>query len=443
TEIGMPADDVRWQEMFQRTLAHAARHGVEVQTWMAGGHWPIRGHALAGVPGFWQGRTVPPLAFGFLQQAAGLARATLLDDAPGSAQAGKPVTVTVQARGALQAPLTLNVAADQGARLDKASLTLPAGANPTATYTVTPVADRVTTLTYSGAASVPVPPPRQLWTLQDPVAQADKRPAEAGRALLARWNASQWVMADGWTDFMQGAPARDGQPVRAVADSGFGSSLASTLEMLVGINTDSPAFGTLAVPVMRTVDGRRCSDHAGDDVAGFWCRKATPEPGKQPNPRERVPYNLQDEHFAIAVIAMPGASHTGVVFQASKAEDGQLSEIALVEGRPQARFVDARDQQVTLASPRAIESRRPAVLTLASAQGAQVLRVDGEVVATARATFAPSTFTQMLIAWGFVRFFPRGGFRGQVFAVASVMGRPSDAELAVMERYLRSLATAG
>jgi hypothetical protein len=211
----------------------------------------------------------------------------------------------------------------------------------------------------------------------------------------------------------------------------------------VGINTDSNTFGTLAVPVLRTVDGRRCSDHGGDDVAGFWCRKATPEPGKQPNPRERVPYNLQDEHFAMAVISMPGASHTGVVFQASKAEDGQLSEIALVEGRPQARFVDAKDQQVTLASPRALEPRRPVVLTLSSAQGRQVLRVDGELVATGSATFAPSTFTQLLIAWGFVRYWPRGGFRGNVFAVAAGKGRPSDAELAVMERYLRSFAAAG
>jgi endoglucanase len=442
TEVGLPPDDERWQQMFQRTVAHAVRNNIEVQTWMGGAHWPIRGHALAAQAGWWQGRTLAPLAIGQQQQAAGLSRAAVFDEAPGRAEAGKPVTVTVQARGALQAPLTLAVVADNGARVDKASLTLPAGANPSASYTVTPAADRVTTLTYSGPSEVSLPPPRRLFTLQDPVAQAGRQLGDAGRALLARWNASQWLMADGATDFMLGAPAKDGQPVRAVADSGFGSSLANPMEMLVGINTDSAAFGTLAVPVMRTVGGRRCSDHSGEDVAGFWCRKSTPEPGVQPNPRARVPYDLQDEHFAIAVIAVPGGSHTGVVFQASKAEDGQLSEIALVEGRPQARFADSRDQQVTLASPRAIEQRRPVVLTLASVRGEQVLRVDGEVVAKGGATFAPSVFTQLLIAWGFTRYWPRSGFRGQVFAVAAGKGRPSEAELAVMERYLRSLAGA-
>ncbi|MBA2965464.1 cellulase family glycosylhydrolase [Ramlibacter sp. MAH-25] len=440
TEVGLPPDDVRWQEMFQRTVAYAVRHGVEVQTWMAGDHWPIRGHPLGQAPGWWQGRTVPAPALGVVQQAAGLARAVLVDEAPGAATPGQPVTVTVQARGALQAPLTLTLTPDEGVRLDRTSITLPAGANPSASYTARPAADRVGTVRYSGPAEPAVPPPRAFYALQDPLALADRRLADAGRALLARWSACQWLLADAWTDYLQGAPARDGQPVRAVADSGFGSSLANTMEMLVALNTDSATFGTLALPVLRTVDGRRCSDHGGEDVAGFWCRKATPEPGVQPNPRARVPYDLQDEHFAIAVIATPGAAHTGVVFQASRAEDGQLSEIALVEGRPQARFVDARGQQVTLASPRAIEPGRPVVLTLASAQGAQVLRVDGEPVARAGATFAPSVFTQLLIAWGFVRYFPRAGFRGQVFAVAAGKGRPAEAELAVLERYLRAPA---
>ncbi|RYZ01149.1 MAG: twin-arginine translocation pathway signal protein, partial [Comamonadaceae bacterium] len=443
TETGLPPDDERWQQMFQRTVTHAARHGVEVQTWMSGGHWPIRGHALAALPGWYQGRTLPPLAFGYLQQAAGLARAALFDEAPACAPAGQPLTVTVQARGALQAPLTLSLAADHGARLDKASLTLPAGANPSASYTVVPAADRVTTVTYTGGGDVPPPPPRRVYVFQDPVKQAERNLQEAGRALLARYGASQWLMGEGATDYVQAAVPKDGQPLRAVGDSGSGASLANSMDMLVGINTDSATFGPLAVPVLRTVGGRRCSDHTGEDVAGYWCRRATPEPGVQPNPREKVPYDLQDEHFAIAVIAVPGASHTGVVFQASKAEDGQLSELALVEGRPQARFVDAKEQQVTLASPRAIEANRPVVLTLASAPGAQVLRVDGDAMALGRAGFAPSLFTQLLIAWGFTRYWPRNGFRGYVYAVVAGKGRPSEAELAVLERYLRAYAVSG
>ena len=80
------------------------------------------------------------------------------------------------------------------------------------------------------------------------------------------------------------------------------------------------------------------------------------------------------------------------------------------------------------------------MLTLASAPGAQVLRVNGQPAGRAGASFAPSVFDQLLIGWGFVDHYPRDGFRGRVFGVITGKGRPGDAELAVLERYLASLA---
>ena len=54
--------------------------------------------------------------------------------------------------------------------------------------------------------------------------------------------------------------------------------------------------------------------------------------------------------------------------------------------------------------------------------------------------FAPSTFAQMLIGWGFLGYYPREGFRGQVAGVIAGKGQPSEAELQVLERYLATLA---
>ncbi|MGZ5888826.1 MAG: cellulase family glycosylhydrolase, partial [Ramlibacter sp.] len=429
TEIGMPVDDERWQAMFQKTVTHALRNGVEVMSWMGGSHWPIRSHAINHVPGWYQNRTLEPAVAGPMKQAAGIASAALFDEGAGPAPPGQPVTVTLVARGARAAPVTLNVAASDGARLGTPAVTIPAGANGTASFTVVPPPERVTTLTYSGPPGLALPPPRKLYALADPVAaaQAPGRLADAAHALLARYGASKWDMADAFTDYLQGAPARDGDTVRAVADSGFGSSVANPMEMLHFLNTDDAQAVWQRPPVLRTVNGRKALDCSGERVFGLWCKKAAPTPQVQPNPRSRVPYDLQDDHFAIAVVAMPAAGASGTVFQASKAEDGQASELAFADGQPQARWIDARGQQVVLTAARRLEPGRVAVLTLASTQGAQLLRVDGELAGRAGATFAPSPFAQMLIGSGFLGYYPRDGFRGHILAVGAGRRRPAAA----------------
>jgi hypothetical protein len=128
------------------------------------------------------------------------------------------------------------------------------------------------------------------------------------------------------------------------------------------------------------------------------------------------------------------------VFQASKAEDPFTSELAVADGRPQAKWTDARGQQVVLTAPGRLEPGRPTVLALTSVQGAQALRVDGDVAGRSGATFAPTPFAQLLIGAGFLSYYPREGFRGHIVAAIAGHGRPSDAELAVLQRYLRSLA---
>ncbi|HEY1226918.1 MAG TPA: cellulase family glycosylhydrolase, partial [Ramlibacter sp.] len=143
TEVGMPLDDARWQEMFLRTAVAAVRSGVEIYSWMGGAHWPIRNHALNHVPGWYQDRTLVPAVAGPMLQAAGVARATLYDEGAGMAPAGQPVTVTVSARGSLAQPLALTVASDAGGNFSKTALTIPAGANGADSFTFTPPAGKV------------------------------------------------------------------------------------------------------------------------------------------------------------------------------------------------------------------------------------------------------------------------------------------------------------
>ena len=95
-------------------------------------------------------------------------------------------------------------------------------------------------------------------------------------ALIAKYSACKWELADGYTDYMQGSPSAAGQEVRAIADSGYGSSPGNAMEMLNSMNTDSPAMGRMRVPIMRVTNGFKNSDHSAPNTAGFQCKKTIP-----------------------------------------------------------------------------------------------------------------------------------------------------------------------
>ena len=446
TEIGMPIDDARWQLLFARTVNHAVESGCEVYTWMGGNHWPIRNYAINHAPGWHQNKTLEPLVSGPLKAAAGKAQAALFDDGPGYAPAGTPFAITVYVRGNLAAPLTLSVVSSGGGRLDKTRLTVPAGPNGQDTFVYTPAANEVATLSYAlvdtpnAKGATALPPPRQIYSLTDPVAHAAKNLPEAALAIIAKYAACKWDLADAHTDYVLGAPARPGEAVRAVSDSGFGSSPGNAMEMLNAINKDSPAMGTMALPVMRVTKGKKSMDCSADNTFGLWCKKSVSMPGIQPNPKNRVPYNIEDAHFVVAAVSIPGAANTGVVFQASKTEELHTSELGFDKGLPAARWIDAKGQTVQLVSPERLPPDAPAVLAITSAVGKQKLRVNSKEVASGNASFAASPCSQMLIGWGYLSYYPRAGFGGQVYAVIAGKGAPTADELNVLERYLASVA---
>jgi endoglucanase len=441
TETAMPIDDPRWAEAFRRLITHTVDNGWEAQTWMGGNHWPARNFAINHVPGWHQNKTLEPEVGGQLKAAAGLHLATLFDDGGGWSAGGAPVTITVYARGSLAAPATLTVASDGGGSFSKTTLTIPAGANGQDSFTFTPVANRVTILSYASSDPQVVgqlPPPRKVYSLADPVAHAATSLPEAAHAILARYSASKWELTDGFTDYLQGRPAGDGDTVRAVADTGFGSSVGNTMDMLNWFNQDGPNMGPLVPPTLRQSGPRKHSDHSAPGCTGFWCHKPVPT-AAQPNPRNRMLYDLQDAHFVVAAVRAPAAGRSGVLFQASRPQTPWVAELAFDGGRPQARWVDINGQSVVLNAP-AVAAGAPVVVALRSAQGAQQLRVNSAVAGTASANFAPSVFGQMLIGWGFTGEVPAPSFGGGVHTVMTGRGNPTVAEMGVLERYAASTA---
>jgi endoglucanase len=438
SETGMPIGDARWQEMFQRLVDYARSNGVEIYVWNGGSFWPVRNSSMNFVPGWHQDRTMEPEASGVLKKSANIAGATLFDDGPGYVTGGTAATITLYARGYLAAPVTVGIASNSGGSLSASSVTLPAGANSQVSFTLTPAQDRVTTLTYTAAAGISAPPPRTVYSIIDPVSYAVTNLADAARALIAKYSAAKWEAADGYTDYELGAPASAGQQVRAIADTGWGSSICNTMEMLNWMYTDLPSATNLPPPVMRMVNGRKCTDHSAPSSSGFWCRKTFRLDEMQPRAKNVVPYTMADPHFMMAAVSAPSGSN-GVVFQASRSLDTFASQLVIANGVVQATAADSGGVSVNLRG-NALTPDTPAVLTFTSAPGAQRLRVNANQVATGAATFSATQLDQMLIGWGFQNYYPVQGFGGLMYSAISGKGSPTAAELRVMEQYLAGTA---
>ena len=209
--------------------------------------------------------------------------------------------------------------------------------------------------------------------------------------------------------------------------------------MLNWMNQDAPGMGPLRPPVMRTAP-RPHADLTADGSTGFWCRKLVPG-STYPNPRNRLPYGLQDPHFAIAAIALPTAGAGGTVFQATVAGEPSHAELAVANGQAQARWADGGGATLVLQGPQ-LAAGAVSVLSLVGGQGAQLLRVNAATVASGNRSFGAAPFGDMLVGWGDPLLGAQATFRGHVYAVATGRGAPTAAELAVLERYLGGLAGA-
>lgn len=257
-ELGMPLDDPRWVTLFKGATDLAWSKGMEVYGWMAGDHWPIHGHPINYVPGFYQNKPVEPKVGGVMKNSMGLQLYTLFDSSQSYSNGAGVVTVTLFARGFVASPVTINLTRSAGTgTLSAASVQLPAGANPQVSFTYTAVANEKATITYSGPSQVP--PARDIYSYTDPVTLASTNLVNAGRTLIAKYNCAEWLAANAMTDYVganAGVAAPTGGFVRAIANSGVCDGPDNTFGMLNWHRTGTD-FGTMTPPVLAVDGGAR------------------------------------------------------------------------------------------------------------------------------------------------------------------------------------------
>lgn len=434
TETGMPIDDVRWQTMFQIAANYAVSEGIEVYSWMGGNHWPIRSYAINHVPGWHQNKTVEPLVSGPIKASLKKAQASVFDSAE-CFYSGRPLNITVYARGNLSKPVVITLSSNNGGIFSKTTLTLPAGVNTQDTFTFTPDSNRVSTITYTTDSARPMPAPRKIFSLSNPVLYSATSLTDAALAIMAKYSISKWDMNDSYTDYMFGAPSKETELVRAVADSGYGSTSRNTMEMLNWINKEGN-MGDMKIPTLKTVNGKKSSDYTAENTWGLWCKKSVKNPGTQANPDNKTLYNIEDSYFALACVSAQNSN--GLIFQASQAEANFTAELGMSNNAPTARWIDVNNQTINLVGS-VLPANTPAVVAFTCTPGNQTLRVNSQVKGSAKSYFAASQFNQMLIGWGFINYYPRGGFGGNIFAVLTGKGNPTNEELIILEKYLGSL----
>jgi endoglucanase len=434
TETGMPIDDARWQTMFQIATNYAISEGIEVYSWMGGNHWPIRSYAINHVPGWHQNKTVEPLVSGAIKSSLRKAQANIFDSAE-CFYSGKPLNITVYARGNLSKPVVITLSSNNGGTFSKTTLTLPAGVNTQDTFTFTPDSNRVSTITYKTGSARPMPAPRKIFSLSNPVLYSATSLTDAALAIMAKYNISKWDMSDSYTDYMLGSPSEESEVVRAVADSGYGSTARNTMEMLNWINKESN-MGDMKIPTLKTINGKKSSDYSAENTWGLWCKKSVKNLGIQANPDNKTLYNIEDSYFTLACVSAQNSN--GVIFQASQAEENFMAELGMSNNAPTARWVDINNQNVNLVGG-VLPANTPTVLAFTCAPGNQTLRVNSQVKSSSKSYFAASQFNQMLIGWGFINYYPRGSFGGNIFGVLTGKGNPSNDELVILEKYLASL----
>jgi hypothetical protein len=195
-------------------------------------------------------------------------------------------------------------------------------------------------------------------------------------------------------------------------------------------------MGTMVPPVMRVTSGRKRSDHSAPNTFGFWCKKTMPLEGSQANPRNKMPYNMHEPHFVIAAASVPGANNNGVLFLASHWGARYGTTLRFVNSQPHAQWIDNADKRVVVTRSTPLAANTPAVMTMTSVQGAQQFRVNSTLIGTGNQSWSLTGYDGMQIGWGFQDHQPVESFGGHVYVVITGRGVPTDAELAVFERYL-------
>lgn len=451
-EGGMPIDltdgGSNWRTQFQNACNFAVSKGISYFSWMGGNHWPIHNYAINCTPEWHQNTTLEPLVAGVQKTAASITGYTLFDCTTAYSTGGA-VTVYVFARGNVGSAINIIVSSNNGGTFSKTSLTIPSGANGMDSFTFTPVANSVTTISYSGSGQLPAA--RKIYSLTSPTTYSPL--ADGAQCILAKYNASCWIMNDAYTDYYGGATCTSGTKLRAVQDRGYGGSAATSgpvnfFGMINWFNDDltttslaNPMFVGTCTVLTSTNKALNLMTYNG---VGLWCKKTTPNANaanSQPAPDNLALFNVSDPHFQIVAMQTSGTAANGTAIHSGVAEGNARAELNIVNGVPTAKWIDGSSVTTTITSSGGAPAANTSFsATMTYAAGAQLLRVNGTSVGTATVTNAAAVFNQHMIGFGWPNYYPTTGIGQMICGVIMGKGSPTTAELTVLENYLMANA---
>jgi endoglucanase len=459
-EFGIPIEaredgnaiDPRWLTAADATLLTMKNNNMRVFVWMGGDHWPTRPYPIGFVGKLHQNRTVEPLANAYFKKHLAINSTTVFDEGGQYSTAGAAITRTVQARGNGTSAINLTVASDNGGTFSKTALTLAAGVNSTDSFTFTPVANSVTTLTYTRTGGGQVPPPVVIYSLTDPVAYAATDLAKAAKTILAKYSAACWLAKDALKEFLTPVAAAAGDMIRGISNSGSGGTVESPMEAINWYNRDAGAPRSAQLPVLYNLDTNAlpAMDFREYGRRGLFTRKLAPLVSGRDvyrRPTSRMPFDLTDPHFLVSAFKITSDGTNGVLMSASKMDERQHTALGLIGGKLQ---LDQQDSTIPPDSNVLVDPAASAIpvntlttASLVSTQGGQRLRKNGVQVAASTKTFSagPHYFDTICTGFGYWGYYPQDA--GQLLKYGGIAGRgnPTDAELGVLENYLASFGT--
>lgn len=152
-----------WQQELESTVSYIKASGLQLTGWAAGHMWGSYPYSLHPDTSQFRMRSQPQIAV--YRKVFGLPGGEVFDSGSTYSTPGTTVTITVYMRGYIPGPLRINISASAGAVLSATYVDLPAGLNPSATYTLS-LASGSAFMTYSRDDGGQVPPVRG-YTVED------------------------------------------------------------------------------------------------------------------------------------------------------------------------------------------------------------------------------------------------------------------------------------
>src|SRR5205085_4697589 len=317
----------------------------------------------------------------------------------------------------------------------------------------TPVANSITTLTYTRSGGGQVPPARKVYSINDPVSLASTDLTGAAMTILAKYDAACWVAADALKEYLTPAAAAAGDYVRGISNSGFGSTIEGPMEAINWLNQDAGSLRGSQAPAPLAVDsnGFKAMDFTVYGRLGLLCKKLSPVVAPGPSndnyrfPAVRMPFNLKDSHFMMALFRPTTAGSDGVLVAAQEILGSQHTAIRVLGGQIKAEVTDSTGRSDgLLGGVPTLNALTLATLTSEAPNNLIRLRVNGSAALSVVSDplLAASNYSTISVGYGYWDSYPQQAVQCLHYGAIVGAGVPTEAELTVLGQYLTTFAQA-